>query len=127
MEGVYGFELAAEHRPESGWSRLTGRLLETSSAGTGRRPASPLAGTRKLADRPLWILPSPLPLAQGAARLRFRGPLQMGPEPERIESGWWDGGDVRRDYYAACASRGEKLWVYRDRVTQEWFLHGLFG
>ena len=127
VEGVYGFELAAEHRPELAWTRLTGRLLERSSAGTRQHPESPLAATRRLADRPLWILPSPLPLAQGAARLRFRGALQMGPEPERIESGWWDGGNVRRDYYTACASRGEKLWVYRDCVTQEWFLHGLFG
>ena len=82
---------------------------------------------RRLAARPLWILPSPLPLPQGVSRLRCRGPLRMGLEPERIESGWWDGGDVRRDYFTASASQGEKLWVYQDRVTHEWFLHGLFG
>ena len=51
----------------------------------------------------------------------------MGLEAERIESGWWDGGDVSRDYFTASAARGEKLWVYRDRSTREWFLHGLFG
>ena len=28
-------------------------------------------------------------------------------EPERIETGWWDGGEIARDYYAAhrCAWR----------------------
>ena len=125
VEGVCGFELAAEHRPELGWTRLTGRLLETSSGSKHRE--RPVAKERKLADRPLWMLPAPLPLPQAAARFRCRGALRMGIEPERIESGWWDGGDVRRDYYTASASQGEKLWVYQDRVTREWFLHGLFG
>jgi protein ImuB len=46
---------------------------------------------------------------------------------ERIESGWWDGRDVRRDYCVVVGSAGEKLWFYRDCVTQEWYLHGIFG
>ena len=125
VEGVCGFRIAAEHRPELGWTRLTGRLLETSSGKKDR--GRQVAKESRLADRPLWMLPSPLPLPQGAARFRCRGPLRMGLEPERIESGWWDDGDVRRDYFTASASRGEKLWVYQDRVTREWFLHGLFG
>ena len=127
VEGVYGFELVAEHRPELVWTRLTERLLETSPGRKKTPSACSPAKKRNVADRPLWILSSPLPLPHCASRLRCRGPLRMGPEPERIESGWWDGGDVRRDYYTAAASRGEKLWVYQDRVTHEWFLHGLFG
>ena len=31
--------------------------------------------------------------------------------PERIESGWWDGADVRRDYYLIRA--GQQGWAYR--------------
>ncbi len=127
IEGVCGFGLAAEHRPELGWTRLTGRLLETSSGRKGEHCERAVMKERRLAARPLWILPSPLPLPQGVSRLRCRGSLRMGLEPERIESGWWDGGDVRRDYFTASASQGEKLWVYQDRVTHEWFLHGLFG
>ena len=34
--------------------------------------------------------------------------------PERIESGWWDGADVRRDYYVASDARGARLWIYRE-------------
>lgn len=46
---------------------------------------------------------------------------------ERIESGWWDGQDIRRDYHVVIGPAGEKLWCYRDRKTNEWYLHGLFG
>ncbi len=49
-------------------------------------------------------------------------------EPERIESGWWDGGDIARDYYTACDAHGVRLWVFRERrAPHGWFLHGIFG
>lgn len=116
-EEVYGFGLAADHRPERVWIKLTGRLLARRS-GLGRLSSS---------GRPLWILPEPLPLARAAARLRFQEPLRVDEEPERIESGWWDGADVQRDYYTAYATAGERLWIYQDRITQGWYLHGIFG
>jgi len=51
--------------------------------------------------------------------------------PERIESGWWDGGDVRRDYFVARTPDAETVWIYRDHRygtdDGEWFLHGLFA
>ena len=51
--------------------------------------------------------------------------------PERIESGWWDGADVRRDYFVAENPRGEIVWIYRDHRygidDGEWFLHGVFA
>ena len=51
--------------------------------------------------------------------------------PERIESGWWDGADVRRDYFVAENPRGETVWIYRDHRygidDGEWFLHGVFA
>jgi protein ImuB len=49
------------------------------------------------------------------------------PGPERVESGWWDGVDVRRDYHVVIGAAGEKLWLYRDCLTREWYLHGIFG
>jgi len=54
--------------------------------------------------------------------------LRLVAGPERIESGWWDGADVRRDYYVASDSRGARFWIYRDCVGErKWFLHGIFG
>ena len=55
-------------------------------------------------------------------------PLELASGPERIESGWWDGRDVRRDYYCAHAYSGVRLWVYRERSRYGgWWLHGVFG
>ncbi len=46
--------------------------------------------------------------------------------PERIATGWWRGPDVERDYYRAEWEEGTHAWIYRDRRTGRWFLHGFF-
>jgi protein ImuB len=49
-------------------------------------------------------------------------------DPERIETGWWDGGDIARDFYAAVDIHGVRMWVFRERTSpHRWFLHGVFG
>ncbi|MFZ1869739.1 MAG: hypothetical protein WAU49_14755 [Steroidobacteraceae bacterium] len=49
-------------------------------------------------------------------------------EAERIETGWWDGGEIARDYYTAVDIGGARLWVFRERESpHRWFLHGVFG
>ncbi|MBN7135995.1 hypothetical protein A7A76_14845 [Lysobacter enzymogenes] len=56
--------------------------------------------------RPGWLLAEPEPLREAVARI-LAG-------PERIESGWWDQDDVRRDYYLVETVRGQRAWAYRD-------------
>jgi protein ImuB len=75
------------------------------------------------------MLAAPQPLGErDGVPLHGRAPLALIAGPERIESGWWDGGDVRRDYYVAHASSGLRLWVYRSREPGGgWWLHGVFG
>ena len=46
--------------------------------------------------------------------------------PERIETGWWRGCDVQRDYFAATSSTGRRFWLFRDRRSGRWFVHGSF-
>ena len=46
--------------------------------------------------------------------------------PERLESGWWRGPSVRRDYYRIEVQDGSWWWIYRDLNTANWFLHGIF-
>lgn len=46
--------------------------------------------------------------------------------PERIETGWWRGGDIHRDYYIAATDRGMRFWVFRSRENGRWFVHGCF-
>lgn len=89
--------------------------------GERRAPALPQS------PRPLWLLAEPQPLGY----LLEAQPWVLRDGPERIESGWWDGADVRRDYFVAESPRGEILWIYRDHRygvdDGEWFLHGVFA
>jgi protein ImuB len=114
-DGVCGLQLRAEHRPELAFRQLTGGLA---SRQNGKAVTVPAAG-----ERPLWLLPEPVRLADDV----LRSMACTDRRPERIESGWWDGDDVQRDYYAVTTREGERWWVYRDRATREWHLHGVFG
>lgn len=65
---------------------------------------------------------------RGGLPLHDGEPLELAGGPERIETGWWDGRDVRRDYYDARTHSGLRLWVYRERDRSgRWWLHGVFG
>jgi REP element-mobilizing transposase RayT len=46
--------------------------------------------------------------------------------PERIETLWWRGRSVRRDYYRIATEEGTHMWIYRDLTTAKWYLHGEF-
>lgn len=115
-KAVYGLGQVAEHRPERAWCyRSVGSAKAGAELSFGRRP--------------VWLLVRPTPLASDDdGRPCFRGVLQLDPDRERIESGWWDGNDIARDYFIARNPHGLKLWVFRDlRGEQHWFLHGIFG
>lgn len=47
--------------------------------------------------------------------------------PERVETGWWRGADVRRDYVVAETTDGERFWLYRDLAAGSWFVQGVYG
>jgi protein ImuB len=116
-QSVHGFALRAEHRPESAWRAVPDPLAEPDAGALLMAPRS----------RPVWLLPAPEPLGLIAGQPAWHGVLSFERGPERIESGWWDGGDIRRDYYRASNPRGAMLWVYRDLRSQAWYLQGVFG
>jgi protein ImuB len=123
---VFGVQLVADHRPELAWGeRADLAVHHADRTARAAQPAPP--ATAWLQRRPLWMLPKPLPLQSPAARAYCDGSVRLVAGPERIESGWWDERDVCRDYYTASSSSGRELWVYRDRASREWHLHGLFG
>lgn len=94
----------ADHRPE--------RVLD----GDGPLPMPP----RHMPRRPGWLLPRPVP-CRDAIATTVAG-------PERIEAGWWEDDDVRRDYYVAEAFSGQRLWLFREvQVDTGLQLQGLFG
>lgn len=115
-EAVHGIRCVADYRPESAWAV--------------HEPAGPAAGCAIAGSdskRPLWMLPAPRALQSRAGRPVLDGVLEIECGPERIETGWWDGNDIRRDYYVARHRDGAKFWVYEDRRSACWYLHGLFG
>ncbi len=115
-ESVRGLNAVADYRPELAW-----RVCEPD----GERDAG---APGPASNRPLWLLAAPKPLAEAAAAPCYNGPLTLVAGPERIESGWWDGDDVKRDYFIAETADSATLWVYREcRAGGGWFLHGFFA
>ncbi len=47
--------------------------------------------------------------------------------PERIESQWWEGRWVRRDYYRVHTDSGQRFWIFQEIGTSRWWLHGDFA
>ena len=115
-EDIHGLGLAEDHRPEAAWSKV--KDLRAGPVAAGDFPGRP--------RRPLWLLPAPVGVAAGKGEDKG---LRLESGPERVEGGWWEGRDTRRDYYVARGSRGRRLWVFRDRCSDrgDWYLHGVFG
>jgi len=121
-EAVYGIGRVSEHRPENAW-----RVTEPVLAPVARTPDADHSGGLRF-RRPLWLLHAPQELDSQRGRPRRGGALEMLSGPERVESGWWDDADARRDYYVACDARGARYWIYRECAgARKWFLHGIFG
>jgi protein ImuB len=99
----------------------------TSAAPRSRRANAPHVPVPAGAPRPLWLLDAARPLGVVVEAK----PWVLRDGPERIESGWWDGRDCRRDYFVADTPDGEIAWIYRDHRygtdDGEWFMHGLFA
>lgn len=115
-DAVSGLSLCAEHRPES-----ASILAEPG----GKAAASAAV---HFGQRPFWLLAPAVALAERHELPQYQGSLQLLAGPERIESGWWDGGDVKRDYFIARSAKGALLWIYRERqVDGRWYLHGFFA
>jgi protein ImuB len=128
-----------EHRPEYAASEVPPALeihrpapkrpvaATAQRSATARQGKTVAAPAPSDAPRPIWLLDQVQPLR---AALEAR-PWILRDGPERIESGWWDGRDCRRDYFVAENPCGEIVWIYRDHRygtdDGEWFLHGLFA
>ena len=143
-EQVCRLHPVADHRPE--------RATDRQWAGESPAEFPGAVSCHRLPTRPLWLLESPRPIRRDPIRrdpirrdpIRrdllegVRAAVDEVPEVERIEAGWWERGDVRRDYMTATLDRGALGWVFRDlRAVAgsgghsgnagNWHLHGLFG
>jgi protein ImuB len=116
--------------------------LERGAGGEGRNgakdnpsPSPEGRGAFPLDYRPLWLMPAParvevIRVVPGGPPSRFRW---AGTEyqvvrawgPERIETGWWRGQDIHRDYYMVRTHVGTCFWLFLQE-DGAWFLHGCF-
>lgn len=117
FQAVHGVGTVPGHRPERAWHVVTEPGSWPPPNTSGRLPW----------QRPLWLLEQPALLDSCGGQPRCGGTLTPADGPERIESGWWDGQDIRRDYYVMHNPHGVRLWVFRDRRDGAWYLHGIFG
>lgn len=130
-DAVVVLETCAEHRPEYamrmiGAAPVVSVRAQVPSARAGATAPGP-SSDAPAPSRPLWLLDEARLLRAGIEAK----PWVLRDGPERIESGWWDGRDLRRDYFVAESPRGETVWIYRDHRygtdDGEWFMHGLFA
>ena len=120
---VKSINSVAEHCPE--YASQQADYLEFDTPKKRRQAvARPVA----LNPRPFWLLEQPLQLSIRRGRLYHRKAISIISGPERIETHWWSGTDVRRDYYVASEQNGCRLWIYREKgANRHWFLHGFFA
>ncbi len=111
-QAVYGLATCPDHRPERAWQAV--------AIGAETPPLC------QAQPRPVFLLREPRLLGAGSG-LTLAGQLRITDGPERLESGWWDGHDVARDYYIAEGAKPARYWVFRDLRTNAWYLHGLFS
>lgn len=112
------------HRPAAGWRRASSQVPPESFDATARdilrRPLQLLTPPRQL--EVLAVVPEGPPLRCIIAGEQHQVARYWGPE--RIETGWWQGQSIRRDYYRIETTTGLWFWIYRERNHQTWFLHG---
>lgn len=146
---IVGAKLQTHPQPELAcvWRPLTGNKKSNSSAShrkTSRKvdakdnitssliaplPSDPLRRPTRLLTPPQRITVNSesgesVPVAIVLDGYRHRVIQFAGPE--RIESGWWQGTSERRDYFRLETDRGAWLWIYRNLVSNDWYLHGVF-
>ena len=123
----------AEHCPEYATQQLAYGEVEKKVEKMAEKSGKPEKTKQELnpvprAPRPFLLLKEPEQLVLKNGKLYHRKPIVIISGPERIESYWWSGTDVRRDYYVALEQNGSRLWIYRERsVEKNWYLHGYFA
>jgi protein ImuB len=113
----------ADYRPEAA-SRF--HSVKEDAGHSGQKIGA--GDTANMLPRPLWLIDPPEALREVQGQPSRGGRLQLLAGPERIEAGWWDGADARRDYFIAMDTGQRWCWIFRDpRPPGGWYLHGWFA
>lgn len=144
-DGVLEAKVERDAEPDQAvsYQPLTGRRLDGQPQQTSRKLNSRLA-SQSAEPRPTDPLRRPIHLLTPPEQLtavemdaderllefvyeQRRVRVQTHWGPERLESGWWRGPSMRREYYRIETNDGSWWWIYRELTKGEWFVHGMFG
>ncbi len=133
-EAVLRPRLVDDHQPEMAF-----RYLSIAQTGCEPEPIVSPVGP----PRPVRLLAHPVPIRVVALApdgpptwFAYRGreyPVASAAGPERLETAWWRGPDIRRDYFRVTADSGEMFWLLRtcddsdSSTVPQWYLHGIFA
>ena len=120
-------QLMDDHQPEFAFRYFS------VGASRGTMAAAAVPGVA----RPVLLYPRPIPI-RVIAQVPDGPPtwmiwsgreyvLGLAEGPERLETAWWRGPDVRRDYFRVTAETGERFWVFHAFEDCRWYLHGVFA
>jgi protein ImuB len=114
-KSVFSIQVQRDHRPERAWQ-------------TGVDESKHRAQMQLEKPRPLLLLAEPKLLVTMSGVPQHYGALSLLAGSERIETGWWDGYPVARDYFVARNPQQEVCWIFCDyRQERRWYLHGYFS
>jgi len=132
-QAVVAPRLVADALPERSWRYVP--WTDQGRAAGSRRPTRQSTTLGPL-QRPLRLHCPPLPIRVVAVapdgppvvfhhdQQRHQVARHWGPE--RIETAWWRGRTVRRDYYRVEIASGQRFWLFRQLADGKWFLQGIF-
>lgn len=132
-QAVVGVRLQADAQPELAYHYVP--LVDALGKHPRRNPVW-RAQRPDLPPRPLRLVRRPIPL-DTALRPSADPPqhfywhheehrVTQAWGPERIETGWWRGRPVGRDYWRVETATGSRLWLFRRLRDEQWFLQGTF-
>ena len=130
-ESVFYLHHVAEHQPEKSSRKMALPTIAPQKKAAVAQWQMNENHVQCLPLRPLWLLPDPVSIRSTA--------IDVEGELERIETGWWQRRDMRRDYQIAHVKQGGYAWVYQDLdqaeatkksangLIDEWKMHGLYA
>jgi protein ImuB len=137
-------EYACRYEPLVGRAQTTAAIGRQSAAGgAGRRKKISASAAHVSQRRGIGPLERPLRLESPPCLLEVISVVPEGPPvqfqwhgepqkiarawgPERIQTGWWRGRTIGRDYYRVETTAGTRFWLFRRLNDGAWFLHGIF-
>lgn len=104
---IFTAECVQRYLPEKSWKKQSPTYKNNSK-------------TLELPIRPTRLLKNPIPISslEKLENSQWEG-------PERISSEWWQE-FFDRDYFQVKTPSGERLWIFYNRLNQEYYLHGYF-